>query len=294
MEEAHRRFWQQIILYLANNEAGDGRLWVDVKQRTVFVGQRVDLTAGARNEAGTELEEFELNAQIIRRDENFKVLSRKELKFNRQGARGALSFETSEPGDYTVVVSGVIDGKKVTAEDRFLVVEAKQQEMLDTVPDVDAMRKLAETTGGMSISPGRFDDLMELLKKIPQNLNEEVITTSSLWDPMRRGPFASLGMPISLAAIFGFAMGGVVPLQGAVSGMAFGRQSFGQVMGLMRPAQVLLHAVGIPLMAWIHDTTGTFELAFQIALGVYGLAAILITGLRVSHPSVRANEAGLA
>jgi len=101
-------------------------------------------------------------------------------------------------------------------------------------------------------------------------------------------------MLLTGAAIFGFAMGGVVPLQGAVSGMAFGRQSFGQVMGLMRPAQVLLHAVGIPLMAWIHDTTGTFELAFQIALGVYGLAAILITGLRVSHPSVRANEAGLA
>ena len=55
-----------------------------------------------------------------------------------------------------------------------------------------------------------------------------------------------------------------------------------------------VRSIGIPLMAWIHDTTGSFELAFQIALAVYALAAILITGLRVSHPRSRADEAGPA
>jgi hypothetical protein len=89
------------------------------------------------------------------------------------------------------------------------------------------------------------------------------------------------------AVVFGFGMGGVVPLQGALCGMAFGRLSFGEVMGLMRPVQVPLHALGIPLAAWIHDTTGSFDLAFQIFVAVYALSAAAIALLRipVSAPS---------
>jgi MFS family permease len=80
--------------------------------------------------------------------------------------------------------------------------------------------------------------------------------------------------------VFGFGMGGVVPLQGAIIGKAFGRFSFGSVMGLMRPVQVPMHAMGIPLAAWIHDTTGSFEIAFWIFLGVYAVSCALIAGLR--------------
>jgi MFS family permease len=82
--------------------------------------------------------------------------------------------------------------------------------------------------------------------------------------------------------VFGFGMGGVVPLQGAVSGMTFGRFSFGSVMGLMRPVQVPMHALGIPLAAWIRDTTGSFDLAFWIFLGIYALSCALIAALRTS------------
>ncbi|MGI9592111.1 MAG: MFS transporter [Myxococcota bacterium] len=85
--------------------------------------------------------------------------------------------------------------------------------------------------------------------------------------------------------VFGFGMGGVVPLQGAVSGQAFGRFSFGSVLGLMRPVQVPLHAVGIPFAAWIRDTTGSFEIAFWIFLGVYGFSCLLIAGLRPARSS---------
>jgi predicted MFS family arabinose efflux permease len=95
------------------------------------------------------------------------------------------------------------------------------------------------------------------------------------------------------AVVFGFGMGGVVPLQGALAGLAFGRLSFGEVMGLMRPVQVPLHALGIPLAAWIHDTTGSFEPAFQIFLGVYAASCALIALLRLP-PVSSGREAGLA
>jgi predicted MFS family arabinose efflux permease len=96
------------------------------------------------------------------------------------------------------------------------------------------------------------------------------------------------------AVIFGFGMGGVVPLQGALCGMAFGRLSFGEVMGLMRPVQVPLHALGIPLAAWIHDTTGSFDLAFQIFVGVYAVSAAAIALLRIPARTPSGGEPRLA
>jgi MFS family permease len=89
--------------------------------------------------------------------------------------------------------------------------------------------------------------------------------------------------PLLLAggAVFGFGMGGVVPLQSALCGMAFGRLSFGQVLGLMRPVQVPLHALGIPLAAWIHDATGSYAIVFRIFLGVYVVSAVAIGALRL-------------
>ena len=81
-------------------------------------------------------------------------------------------------------------------------------------------------------------------------------------------------------------MGGVVPLQGALCGRAFGRLSFGEVMGLMRPVQVPLHMLGIPLAAGIHDATGSFEIAFQIFLAVYVASCAVITFLRIEQAGV--------
>ena len=82
-------------------------------------------------------------------------------------------------------------------------------------------------------------------------------------------------------AVFGFGMGGVIPLQGAVCGRLFGRLSFGTVMGLMRPVQVPLHMIGIPLAAGIHDATGSFELAFWIFLGVYAAGSVAFGALQL-------------
>jgi MFS family permease len=98
---------------------------------------------------------------------------------------------------------------------------------------------------------------------------------------MNAGEYAAL---LAGSVLFGFGMGGVVPLQGALAGAAFGRLSFGEVMGLMRPVQVPLHAVGIPLAAMIHDFTGSFQPAWWIFLGVYAASGLIIAGLRLPRP----------
>lgn len=76
------------------------------------------------------------------------------------------------------------------------------------------------------------------------------------------------------AAAFGYGMGGVVPLQGALVGHIFGRERFGKAMGAMRPAMLPLQILGVPMAGWIFDTTGSYTWASLLFLLLYALAAV--------------------
>ena len=82
------------------------------------------------------------------------------------------------------------------------------------------------------------------------------------------------------AALFGYGVGGVVPMHGSVVGKTFGRERFGAVLGLMRPAMFPVQILGVPFAGWVYDTTGSYSLAFQILLGAYAVAAVAITFYR--------------
>lgn len=82
-------------------------------------------------------------------------------------------------------------------------------------------------------------------------------------------------------AVFGFGMGGVVPLQGALVGAAFGRHGFGRVMGLLSPAMMPLTVLGSPFAGYVHDVTGTYAPAFRVFLGMFALSMLLLRFLRL-------------
>ena len=89
------------------------------------------------------------------------------------------------------------------------------------------------------------------------------------------------------AVLFGFGMGGVIPLHASVCSAAFGRISFGKVSGLLRPFQVPITALGAPLAGWIYDATGSYASAFRLFAVVYVAAALVAAGLRVPRTSRR-------
>jgi len=92
---------------------------------------------------------------------------------------------------------------------------------------------------------------------------------------------------LAVAGFFGFGMGGLVPLWGALVGAAFGRHIFGRVMGFMSPYMLPFQTLGIPFAAWIFDTTGSYELAFKIFIGIYfsAMCALLFVRLPGLKPS---------
>jgi len=82
------------------------------------------------------------------------------------------------------------------------------------------------------------------------------------------------------AVLFGFGMGGVVPLWGSLIGEVFGRENFGNIMGIMTPMMLPIQVAGVPLAGYISDHTGSYSLAFEIFLGVYTLAAVVLLMLQ--------------
>ena len=89
------------------------------------------------------------------------------------------------------------------------------------------------------------------------------------------------------ASLFGFGMGGIVPMQGAVVGAAFGRESFGRVLGAMRPPMAIIHLLGVPFAGWVYDSTGSYKPAFLTFLGLYAVTTLVVLGIRVETRSAR-------
>jgi MFS family permease len=82
------------------------------------------------------------------------------------------------------------------------------------------------------------------------------------------------------SAIFGFGMGGVVPLHASAVGAYFGRHGFGKLMGLMRPMMLPLQVLGLPLAGWVYDVTGNYDVAFVWFLVFLAVAsAITLFGI---------------
>jgi MFS family permease len=89
--------------------------------------------------------------------------------------------------------------------------------------------------------------------------------------------------PVVLAVyvlLYGYAMGGNATLQATVVGEAFGRGHYGAIAGRMSPVIVTLQALGVPLVGWIHDRTGSYRAAFLLVLLATLFASACIQGMR--------------
>lgn len=82
----------------------------------------------------------------------------------------------------------------------------------------------------------------------------------------------SYSILLTAGGVFGFGMGGLVPLWASLVGSAFGRKVFGRVMGLMSPFMIPIQSMGVPFAGYVYDRTGHYDFAFQVFMGVYMLA----------------------
>jgi MFS family permease len=84
------------------------------------------------------------------------------------------------------------------------------------------------------------------------------------------------------ASLMGLAAGGMLPVWGAMVGVAFGVASYGRVMGLMMPVIAAFVVPGPILAALSMDETGSYAMALQGFVGVLILGAMLLIPLRLA------------
>jgi MFS family permease len=79
----------------------------------------------------------------------------------------------------------------------------------------------------------------------------------------------------------GFALGGALPLWGALIGDCFGSDAFGEVMGWMGPAMLPFTVSGVQLLPWCYDAFDSYAPGLQGCLVALAVASSLLLALRL-------------
>jgi uncharacterized membrane protein len=181
-EPQHRRFWRQVILWLAHkDESSEGNVWVKLLQRRFGPRQRVDFSAGAVSAEGKPLDDAQFVVQVTLPDKTTRPVN-----LVRQGDHVSGTFDdTRMAGDYTIRVEARHRDTPIgTAGSRFLVYE-QDLELDNAVADPALLASLSAITrevGGQSMAPEELPDLLMRMKEQPLDLEVETQVKHTPWD----------------------------------------------------------------------------------------------------------------
>ncbi|HEY2882870.1 MAG TPA: glutamine amidotransferase, partial [Pirellulales bacterium] len=105
-EQEHKRFWRQVVLWLAKkDETDDQKVWVRLPQRRFPPDARIEFTAGAKTTEGEPISGATFTATLTAPDGTQRPIS---LSRQTEQTAGMLR-DLVEPGDYTITVSASKD-----------------------------------------------------------------------------------------------------------------------------------------------------------------------------------------
>lgn len=189
--EVHRRFWRQMLLWLAKKDETEGlRVWIKLDQRRYQPGSRVDFTLGAADENDQPIEDVNFAVTVTKPDGT----SEEVRAIRRGGGWGGSFAATAEPGDYRIKATAEdADGALIgDAAARFAVVD-QDIELDQPAAEPTLLAGLANATadaGGAGLAPEELPAVIESLQAQSQEFDEEIVNRITLWDTW--GMFAGL------------------------------------------------------------------------------------------------------
>jgi len=181
--ELHRRFWRQVVLWLARrDDLTRHDVWIDLPQRRFAVGSRPAFKAGARTAMGDVIADAILSATL--RHPNG---SSTPLHLTRQDADYAGTIERiAEPGEYQIDVTATdANGGPLGKATAHFEVLDQDVEFGNPAADPDQLARLASLThdsGGRVVASEQLVSLLEEIKNNPPEMVEEVLTKWQLAD----------------------------------------------------------------------------------------------------------------
>ncbi|MDR0609335.1 MAG: VWA domain-containing protein [Planctomycetaceae bacterium] len=181
--EEHKRFWRQVVLWLAKMESVlEGDCWITTDQVRFLPGETAKFQVFLQSPDGNTLRNFTAKAMVTQPDGN-----REEVTLVEEEGILTGSFRSTDTvGDYTieVEVSHELlppDSPTRQATARFMVYD-RNLELDSPVAYPQLLRNISELTGGRSAAPEQLGSLLEELIKKSEELVEKRETKQSLFD----------------------------------------------------------------------------------------------------------------
>jgi len=175
----HRRFWRQIVLWLAHREDIEGKqAWLELATRRIRAGESLEITAGAQDETGAFLTDADYTVTVV--DPKGKEHAVR-MYFQGDRMRGVF-WETQASGDYTVRLT-VRDGDSLVGElERKFLAYHEDIELVAPAANLELLERISNVTGGEFVLPEETNALFESLRSRDFRLEVRRRTVVRLWD----------------------------------------------------------------------------------------------------------------
>jgi hypothetical protein len=178
--EAHQRFWQQVVLWLAHKDTqGDESVWAKLESRRVRVGQPVNMTFGARDADKRPIDDAVFTIEVTDPDGK-----KHPIPPQSNGTENSARFlETRGPGDYRVHIDAKHGGQSIGmgADVRFIVYD-QDLELHNPAADFALLEEIARITGGTSVPQGELSAHLKKLSRLGLNVEVTRVHRILLWD----------------------------------------------------------------------------------------------------------------
>jgi hypothetical protein len=178
--EQHRRFWRQMVLWLAKQDDADkDSLWIRLAQRRISPGVPLAFDAGLTKPDGTAVTDVVVEAVAVS-----PTGQPRPVRIARRGDTftGTVA-DLADPGDWKLVVTTSRPGDPTPRERaaRFTVVR-QDLELANPRANPLLMRQLAEATGGGVRLPEELPGIFDEIAKKPAAFETTEEWSFAAWD----------------------------------------------------------------------------------------------------------------
>jgi hypothetical protein len=185
---AHHRFWQQAVLWLAQQEETGSDLWVKLDRRRLASGGKLPFQVGLSGRSPEEAKKARFRVRIIGPNKaDMEVPTTREGDENR-----GVFWQTDAAGEYRVVVSGkdaAGNDIKPDATARFLVYQDDVETAVQAA-NHDLLVKLAAAGGG-KFHRADEDELARYLEELRAQPSAQGKPKADVWPDWKRNPASS-------------------------------------------------------------------------------------------------------